>query len=37
MKIIPLNTNVKIPYGIMYGNNPSIDVTKFIKEVKEII
>lgn len=37
MKIIPLNTTVTIPYGIMYGNNPSIDVTKFIKEVKEII
>lgn len=36
LKIIPIDTPITIPYGIMHANNPSKNVKCFIDKVKEI-
>lgn len=36
LKIIPIDTPITIPYGIIYANNPSKNVKCFIDKVKEI-
>ena len=36
-KTIPLNTNEKMPYGILYSKTPSDDAYKFLNIIKEAI
>ena len=37
LKIVPSNTNVTVPYGIMYSLEPSKHVKQFIKAVESIV
>lgn len=37
LKIIPSETSVNVPYGIMYSNNPTKQVLQFVKAVESII
>ena len=32
---LPLDTEYKIPYGILYSKNPKKDVLDFLKQIKE--
>lgn len=34
---IPLDTNITLPYGLMYANEPSEAVKKFLKITKKLI
>lgn len=36
LKVIPVNWDYTIPFGIMYSLNPSRDVKKFIKNVEKV-
>ena len=36
LKVIPVNWDYTIPFGIMYSFEPSKDVKKFIKNIKKV-